>query len=342
MRSPVLALLLAALSLSARAEEAPAKDFEAYQDQYENTCVGPAEGRQTEPTKFTMGGFSYELNGGKGRITRLSKRAVEGEIRLGVLSSIKDDEEETRQNIDEFLAKFKAADVDAILVGGDTAINESEIEPILNRVAGLDVPVLVVIGNAENKSSFNRATLASHRAHRNVINVDFVRSIELDGWNMVSLPGYYDKRYTHQSGPCIYKPEDTRKLKNIVAELKGPVVLLAHGPPKQAGKLAIDYVPDVGNVGDQDLSDVMAAAKIPFGIFGHILEAGAKATDPSGKKELKAGTWADALYLNPGSSNSLPWRLNTGEATYGTAAVLTLAGPKAKYEIHRAKQRIGK
>jgi Icc-related predicted phosphoesterase len=337
------ALVTLSLAPAARAEEsAVPKDFAEYQVEHELTCVGPPGGRQAAPTVFDLGGFHYELDGGRAKVTRTSARKVPGEVRLGLVSSVKDDEAETQANVEEYLAKFKAADVDAILVGGDTALNESEIEPILNRIAKLDVPVFVVIGNAENRSAFNRAVAASHAAHRNVVNVDLVRVVELDGWDLVSLPGYFDKRYTHQSGPCVYKPEDARKVKELAAGLDGPVLFLTHGPPRQSGKLALDHVPEAGNVGDPDLTDAITAAKLPFGVFGHILEAAGRGTDLSGKKEVKPGAFADALYVNPGSANSLPWRMNSGPESYGMAMLFTISGKKAKYDVYRSPQRIGK
>jgi Icc-related predicted phosphoesterase len=337
---PALALL-AAPPARADEEEAPPKDFEAYQEAFETTCIGPADGKQAAETAYDLGGFHYTVNGGRAKISRTAPRKVPGEIRIGVVSSVKDDEKETRANVDEYLARFKAADVDVILSGGDTALSESEIEAVLSRLATLEVPVLAVIGNAENRSAFNRATLAAHRAHRNVLNADLVRVVAGEGWSVVSLPGYYDKRYTHQSGYCMYQPSDVKALAGLAASVDGPVVLLTHGPPRQTGKLAVDFVPEAGNVGDPDLADAIAAAKIPFGIFGHILEAGGRATDLSGKKEVKAATLVDALYLNPGSANSLPWRMNTGPESYGMASVVTLVGKKAKYEIIRSPQRVG-
>lgn len=343
-RAVPLALALALAVPPARADEpaAPLKDWVAYQEENETTCVGPVDGRQAAPTVYDLGGFHYVVDGARATITRTVPRKVPGEARLGVVSSVKDDEKETRANVDEYLAKFKAADVDAILVGGDTAINESEIEPILARLATLGVPVLAVAGNAENRSAFNRATLEAHRTNRNVLNLDLVRVVEGGGWDVVSLPGYYDKRYTLQSGTCMYTAADVAKLKALAASVEGPVVLLSHGPPRQAGKLAVDFVPEAGNVGDPDITEALAAAKIPFGVFGHILEAGGRATDLTGKKEIKPLTFAEALYLAPGSVNSLPWRLNGGQTSYGMAAVLTIAGRKAKYEVLRSPQRLGK
>jgi Icc-related predicted phosphoesterase len=352
MRMNALVLLLALpLAPAARAEEegeseGPPKTFDAYAYEYESTCVGAIDGKQAADEVYDLGEFHYVLNGARVKITRTKPRTVPGEIRLGVLSSIKDDEKETRANLDDYLARFKAAAVDAILVGGDTALNEPEFEPILTRLAALGVPVLSVIGNAENRSAFNRGHLETFRKHRNVMNMDLVRVADLDGFDVVSLPGYFDPRYTHQPGYCMYKPADARSLKQLVESVEGPVVLLTHGPPKQSGKAAIDFVPAAGNVGDPDLTEVISASKIPFGAFGHILEAGGKATDLTGKKEIKPGTYSETLYLNPGSANSLPWRMNSGPDSYGMAAILTLTAgstpAKAKYEIFRSPQRIGR
>jgi hypothetical protein len=39
--------------------------------------------------------------------------------------------------------------------------------------------------------------------------------------------------------------------------------------------------------------------------------------------------------VNQGSANPLPWKLNDGTTSYGLAALLTIDGKKASYEILR-------
>ncbi|MFM2152266.1 MAG: hypothetical protein RL199_701, partial [Pseudomonadota bacterium] len=321
----------------------PAPDFAAFQERHETTCVGDPAERQAAPTTYDHAGFHYVIDGGKGLVRRTKPRKVPGEVRLGVLSSIRDFEKETKANLDDFLAKFRAADVDAVLVNGDVAINEHEIEPILRYVAKLDVPVLAVIGNAENRSAFNRAAALAHQDAPNVLNTDLVRTLDLDGWDAVSLPGYYDPKYTHQSGYCMYSRDDVRALGKLAKELEGPVVLLSHGPPRQTGPEALDFVsPKVGNVGDETLALVLKKNPIPFGAFGHIGEAGGRATDLAGTTEIPPGQLSDTLYVNPGWANSLPWRMNRGPTNYGRAAILTIVGKQAKWEGFVSPQRIGK
>ena len=118
----------------------------------------------------------------------------------------------------------------------------------------------------------------------NVVNTDLVRSIDADGWDAVSLPGYYDPKYTHQSGYCMYSRDDVRGLAKLAKALEGPVVLLSHGPPRQQGKDALDFVPKVGNVGDETLTLTLKKSPIPFGAFGHIGEAGGRATYLDGRR----------------------------------------------------------
>jgi Icc-related predicted phosphoesterase len=336
-----LALLVSA-ALPARADEESASlpsTFDVYQEEYEAKCVGPADGRLARPQEYERSGFRYALEGARVKVTRTSARKAAGAFTMGVVNAIKDDAPDTRQNLDDYLAKFAAADVDAIVVGGDTAFDETEIASILGRLAAMGVPVYAIIGNQENRGSWNRALRETFAKFPNVLNLDFVRVVDADGFDLVSLPGYYDKRYTHQSGACVYQPDDAKALPALAAGLDGPVVLLSHGPPRQAGKLALDYVPNAGNVGDEAMTAALVTGKIPFGIFGHVLEAGGRATDLSGRKEIRPGALVDALYLNPGSANSLPWRMNVGPESYGMASILTFQGRKAKFELLRSPRR---
>jgi len=319
---------------------APVKDFDAYQEAQETRCVGPADGRQASPGSYEVGSYRYLVDGAFARVWRTSPRANPAQFRLGLVGAIKDETVETKANLAEYLGKFKSQDVDAIVVLGDTAFMETEVEEILGLLAESGLPVLAIIGNMESRSGWNRALRAAHASHRNVLNLDFVRVADLGPVQLVSLPGYYDKRFTHQSSSCVYEDDDTRGIAKLAAGLPGPVVLVSHGPPKQSGKLALDYVPEAGNVGDERMTDAIAAAKIPFGVFDHVLESGGRATDLSGKKEIRPLTPAEALYVNAGSGNSLPWRMNVGPESYGMAVVLTVEGKKAKYEVFRSPRRI--
>jgi Icc-related predicted phosphoesterase len=326
-----------ALTASADETELP-KSYDEYLAAHTNVCVGPLNGKQAAPTVFELNGFHYSLDGARAQVKRTSARKGQG-IKLGVINAIKDTDPKTLANIDEYLSKFKDEDVDGVVIGGDTAYDEEMIDTIVQRVAGLGVPVYAIIGNAESTGSWNSALRSAVAAKKNVLNLDLTRVVNADGFDLVSLPGYFDKRYTARIAPCLYKPKDVKELSSALEGLQGPVVAISHGPPKQAGKLGIDYVPQAGNVGDPELAEFMAQTKIPFGIFGHIVEAGGRATDLQGKKEVKPATFTESLFLNPGSANSAPWRLNAGGETWGMAAVVTIDGKKAKYDIIRSKQR---
>lgn len=342
-RAALLATLV--VPMLARADVIPPEDagkssFISFLEEAETTCVGDPDARISPPVTWELGGFRYVVEGARVKVTRTSTRMNPDERRIGVVNAIKDDEAETRANLDDFLAKFKEADVDAIIVNGDTANEAIDAISTLGRLATLGVPVYAIIGNMESRGEWNRAALTAHRTSANVLNLDLVRVVDTDGVDYVSLPGYYDKRYTHATGSCVYKPADAKKLKDLATGLDGPVVAISHGPPKQDGKNAIDFAPDVGNVGDADLAKGIEKAGIRFGIFGHILEAGGRATDLSGTKEIRPLTFSDTLFVNPGPANSLPWRMNRGPESYGMAALVTFSGSKAKYEILRSPRRI--
>jgi Icc-related predicted phosphoesterase len=252
------------------------------------------------------------------------------------VNAIKDLDEPTTANLDSYLAKFKEADVDGIIIGGDTAYDEDAIEAIVEHLASAGVPVYAIIGNAESTGSWNHALQAAYEKMKNILNLNLIRSVSAEGFDLVSLPGYFDRKYAAHIAPCLYTPDDAGKLSKLVVGLNGPTFLICHGPPKQSGKLAIDYSSSGTNVGDPDLVEAITAAKIPFGIFGHIVEAGGRATDLTGKKEVKPGTLVDSFYLNPGSANSVVWGLNGGGETYGMAAIVTVQGKKAKYDMIRS------
>ena len=325
-----LAFALAALgAASARADA-----LDAWAAANETTCVGKPDAALAAPVSYEKGGAKFDVRGATAEIVLKAK-----DLKLGVVNAIKDFEPATKANLDDFLARFKEAGVSALVVGGDTAFDKvEELTAIFNYLGATDLPVLVVIGNSESRGAFNAALRAVHAAHPNVLNLDLVRKVKLSGLTLVSLPGYYDRKFLNDPGAgCVYKGDDVRGIPDLVAGTAGPVVIVSHGPPHMDGKGALDYAGDAGNVGDPEMTQAIAAAKINFGIFGHVLEAGGRGTDLTGKKDVKPKTPAAQLFVNPGPANSLPWKMNQGPDSHGMAMIVTFTpDAKASYEVLRA------
>ncbi len=341
MRAPLFALASLAIFFVTGSVRADA--LEDWLAKNETTCVGSTDEAIAAPAIYDVGGYHYEVRGSVASVTAAAKTGDKGgQIKLGILNAIKDLQPETKENLDQFVARFKEAGVSAIVVDGDTAFEESEMADIFGRLGETNLPVLAVIGNSESRGEYNRGALAAWKTHHNVLNMDFVRRVDLPGLTLVSLPGYYDKRFLHDVGGCVYKPEDAEALVTLAKGAKNPVVLVSHGPPKMAGKSAIDFASNAGNIGDEAMTKAITQAKIAFGVHGHVLEAGGRGTDLSGKSSVKPGTFAKTLFVNPGPANSLPWKMNQGADSHGMAMVLTIAGGKAKYELLRAPDRVKK
>jgi Icc-related predicted phosphoesterase len=331
---------------------AAAPSYEKYQADNETTCMGAADLAFAAPDAWTDGGFKFTVSGGKAEVHAGDveaggagpgagrRPAAPREARLGLLAAVKDFSPETRANLEQFVAAFRKAGVQGIVVDGDSAYGvddqDSTLGELFSWLGAQGLPVYGIIGNSESRSSFNRALFAAFRKRPNVINLNLVRRVEGDGFTLISLPGYYDARYIHESAGCKYKPEDAQELTRIARGAPSPVVLVTHGPPRQAGKLALDVTDDGHNVGDPDLATVIAEAKINFGVFGHILEAGGRATDLEGKKLVRPGQLATALFVNPGPAFADPWGLNGGGVSKGMAAILILKNGKGEWQQVKA------
>jgi Icc-related predicted phosphoesterase len=323
-----IGLLTSCLAAEARADDAP-KNWAEYQAAHSLSCW--AKDEPLAPQVVEYAGYRYTFAGTSAKVERLKPRAAGAEIRLGVLSGIKELDAKTKTTLDGFLAKFRAAGVEALLVGGDNAEDEENLGAVFDYLGATELPTYVVIGNWEGRAPFNRAMATSSATHPNLINMQLVRRLDAEGYDVISLGGYFDRQFVRNTGGCTYAPADVDYLATLAKSANDPVILLMHGPPRQKGKDAIDYVPDTGNVGDPELAKVIAEAKIPFGIHGHILEAGLRATDLGGKP-VAANKLQSSLFINPGAANSLPWKMNDGRTDYGSAALLTLKGKQAKVE----------
>jgi Icc-related predicted phosphoesterase len=328
----MVAITLALLAAEAMpAASAPA--FARYQADSETTCLGSADQTFAKPDAWADSGFKFEVTGGRAAV---HSEAAPKESRLGLLAAVKDFSPDTQANLRVFIAAFKKAGVSGIVLDGDSAYGvddqDSTLTDLFSWLGEQGLPVYTIIGNSESRSSFNRSALAAFRKRPNLINLNLVRRVEGDGFTLVSLPGYYDARYIHESAGCRYKPEDVQELTRIVRGAPSPVVLVTHGPPRQSGRLALDVTEDGHNVGDPELAAAIAEAKINFGVFGHILEAGGRATDLEGKKAVKPGQRVAALFVNPGPAFADPWALNGGGVSHGMAAILTIKNGKGEWQ----------
>ena len=103
------------------------------------------------------------------------------------------------------------------------------------------------------------------------------------------------------------------------------------------GRAGIDIASGAGHVGDPDLAKVLKLTKTRFGIFGHILEAGGRGSDLSGKKARKKKRWARSLYVNAGTANPDPWSMLGGKTSYGMGLWFELDSRrgKARYRVVR-------
>jgi Icc-related predicted phosphoesterase len=315
--------------------EKPATFLAAQSGRSEPECVGPIDLAVPEEVKF--GKRAAELNGF--RLTFKDKDPAE-QLVFGVLANINEDSGENIFNIKRYLEFFKKEGADAIIVDGDTGESAESIERALKPLAETGLPTFVVIGNRECKGDFNDAMLKLQKSFPNVINLGRVRYVEFEHVALVSLPGYHDRRYIHCATGCQYFKQDLDALGEFLGKRTQttPVVLVTHGPPKGDTPNALDAATEVGNVGDPALNDLIQKAKIPFGIFSNIKEAGARATDLTGTNVIKEDVLADTLYMNPGPADSLfPWALNDGTTSNGMAGVLVVKGKQAKFKMYRAK-----
>lgn len=318
-----------------------AEDFSSWEERYQFDCNGPFEHFSPADTK-TREGWIFEHTGGTVKVRR-EKPRVAKKPTLGLLAGIKDLEPETTAMLDSFIASFEKADVDAIVIGGDTSAEPEGLDEILTYLGkATNRPLLVIAGNMERGAALNYSILKQRKAGAlHMLNLDVVRRYDGDGVDVIGLGGYHDKAYLHLAGGCIYKDKDLEALERAAAASDDSVVLLTHGPPRMKGQQSIDYVPGADNVGDPRLASLLAKTKIQFGIHGHILEAAGRATDVNGKP-LPQKKPQTSLFVNQGSANPLPWKLNDGTTSYGLAALLTMDGKKASYEILRGPKPVAK
>ncbi len=281
------------------------------------------------PSIRTINGHQFQFEGDK--VTELSTDE-DNLVVYGVLADPHGEYETVRA----LVQKFQDRKVEGILVAGDLAqhfrnkhSDEDEIRIVLEELAKSDVPVYVVPGNHDMRSEYGKA-LADLARFPNLIDLSRARVVDGDDADIISCPAMDDHFSMDYAGGFIGSCTDLGSLAQRTNDVK---ILLSHRPPLGSGVSGIDYVPSIQrNVGDDQLQRDMRTYGVRIGIFGHIHEAGRRATTLDGKV-VAVGEYSTELVFNPGPASSWQFMLATGTATSGSGGILTIQGDKAKYEL---------
>lgn len=260
-------------------------------------------------------------------------------VTIGILSALKDVTPETQANVRRAVAAFEKAGVDLIIANGDVALNEFDLEEAMRVLGGTGLPTFVLIGNSEGRGAFNRAFVTAEKISPNLFNLNWVRHVDLGLIDLVSIPGYYNRPFIHQKSGCHYDAKEIETVSSYIAGLQAAgrtPVLVAHGPPKSRGKAAIDRANEFGNVGDPDMLKMITERQVRYGLFGHILEAGGRASvDVRLGKVAKPKKRYPSLYVNAGAASALPLELLGGRVSSGLAMIVSFDDKGARYEVLR-------
>lgn len=254
-----------------------------------------------------------------------------GPVAIGVLGAIKDAEPATRENLLVAKKAFDKAGVQIVIANGDLVGDETgELVPVIQMLGEIfTTPVLAHSGNYEWTSAFTKAIADAAVTHPQLINMNIIRDVDIGGLHVLSLPGYFNRRFIH-NGACHYTEESITELTMAARDIndRGDVALLtSHGPPLGKNASGLDVTNDKENVGDPQINQLLKDGSIRFGVFSHILEAGGRATTnvddgPLLKMPMKGRQ--KQLYVNAGAASSFAWQLVDGKTARGMAAIVTV------------------
>ncbi len=293
---------------------------------YGSKCPSPSF-TLDEPLEKTVAGARWTVHGSvaerEGRWT--------GPLTVGVLGAIKDASDATRENLVKAKAAFDNAHVDVVLANGDVAETAEihDVAAMLGELFGDERPFFVHSGNSEWTGGFTEAFVDVEQQHPAFFNLNLIRDVDLGGIHLLSLPGWSVKQFVKPGG-CRYGPDDVAALGERAAAIadKGELsILTAHGPPRGPDARSLDRTHDFGNVGDEALAALLQTGTIRFGLFGHILEAGGRATsDPTTHKPLPLPMKkpASSLFVNVGSASSMGIQMLDRRTSRGMAAIVVV------------------
>ncbi|MAO83842.1 MAG: hypothetical protein CMH50_08185 [Myxococcales bacterium] len=320
-----LALILSLLPLSAQA----GPGWDAYTKKNRYHCPGKFKTLES-PEEVKFGKYTYTVNGSHWTVN--GPLATKGKIVAGVLSALKDPSDGTQKHVEIFAGWFRKQRVDLVIANGDLALNEFDLEAVMEIIGKnfKKIPVLMLPGNSESRTSFNRTVTQMAKKYPNFINGAMVRRLDWNKHTFWTLPGYHDKRFFGTGSACKYKEDHTLELsRKIDEEPKRNHILVAHGPPKAKGNIGLDRIMDGTHVGDQKVTDLIQGSKIKWGIFGHILESGGTVATNFMKRKAAASQKLSSLYFNAGSACNFPMSLRGGKDIRGMAAVTRIGFKKS-------------
>lgn len=233
-----------------------------------------------------------------------------------------------------------------ILVPGDIANNEAlrsglsdrvpdrdEIRDGLAAIAKQGIPVLAMPGNHERRKDWQDALADISLSYPNVIDMARYRVFDGDDVDVISLPGYQIQRLPgHQFIPddgYVASQEAIRTVGKLASGLDDTIILMAHAAGS-TGSPGPSTTYSGEDVGDNLTTRMMRDAGIRFAVVGHIHEAAGIAARLDGTP-IQEGQWADEFVLNAGTL--LDWRILDGTERRGTAAIVTVEGDHARFEM---------
>jgi Icc-related predicted phosphoesterase len=255
-----------------------------------------------------------------------------GLIVLGLLAGITEPVAANFANLDYFLAQFKEAGAQAILVAGDVGSMETEMSKILSHLAKAPIPILVTPGAQENFDLFRKVMAAVRKKHPQLIDMTLARRAKIGHLNIVSLPGYHKPFYLKaRERGCAYGAADLEATGALFKD-KGVNVIFSPSPPRGEGRAAVDRAQGDVNIGDPNLTEMLKAQKVKFGLFGHVYESGGHATLADGRSNVQAGIWQESLFVQAGSAEAIPLSLVGEGRSTGMAQIVSFSAARARIQ----------
>lgn len=263
---------------------------------------------------------------------RAQLRPASGRLRIGALAGLKNADDDNRAHLRALTAELKRLGAEVLIADGDLGDNPDEQETLLGILAEAGLPLVVAAGNREVRSELDAAEAELRKKGARLADLSHTRVVDLGDALVVGLPGAFERRQLRADGACLYVQKDLDALAAFLDKLPPggpPALLVAAVPPRGQDARALDASEGL-NLGDPRLVPILRRA--PFGIFGQVWEAGGRAVDLAGHP-LPPNTEVDQLYLNPGAADRTPWPMADGTTAQGLAALVTIRGRKASFEV---------
>ncbi len=271
------------------------------------------------PPRYVLRGPVLDGAPGTGSTKRVS---------IGVVADARGPTAPTLVQLRALAKKFETRKVSVVVSLGGMGRDARDIErALLALTEGHTWLVVAIPGDREAVSGHRAAVSALRAAGHLVVDGSQVRLLHLGGATLGTFPGVARREQLIAGDQgCRHDKQDATALATALTASPGPRIWLGHAPARQRGAAASDVAIGGIHVGEQVITDAIAARGIALVVHGLVDEAAVSRRSGSWK------TGQPTAHVAAGAAESIPVTGARGSTIRGAALVVDVQAGRLRWQ----------